>query len=147
MILRRDDLFTVVLEHFQTDTADYADILLPATTQLEHLDIHRAYGHTYAMLNTPAIEPLGECKPFQEVLIELASRLKFPAFTTEQGERKFKDYPDFVINYETAPGSGIGFLTGWRGKDGDKAMRGVLPTGQAVPFGTYLDSLVLTISF
>ena len=48
--LRRPDLFTVVLEHFQTDTADYADILLPATTQLEHLDLHRAYGHTYAML-------------------------------------------------------------------------------------------------
>src|SRR5207302_4898878 len=58
--LKRDDLFTVVLEHFQTDTADYADILLPATTQLEHLDIHRAYGHTYSMLNTPAIEPVGE---------------------------------------------------------------------------------------
>src|SRR6185503_5954151 len=59
--LKREDLFTVGLEHFQTDTADYADIVLPATTQLEHLDIHKAYGHTYAMLNTPAISPLGEC--------------------------------------------------------------------------------------
>ncbi|MFM2261954.1 MAG: hypothetical protein RI959_630, partial [Pseudomonadota bacterium] len=56
----REDLFTVVLEHFQTDSADYADILLPATTQLEHHDIHFAYGHTYMMANNPAIAPLGE---------------------------------------------------------------------------------------
>ena len=49
----RDDLFTVVLEHFQTDTADYADYLLPATTQLEHWDTHSAYGHTDALLNRP----------------------------------------------------------------------------------------------
>ena len=47
----REDLFTVVLEHFQTDTADYADILLPATTQLEHVDVHSAYGHLYMMAN------------------------------------------------------------------------------------------------
>jgi anaerobic selenocysteine-containing dehydrogenase len=74
---RREDLFTVVLEHFQTDTADYADILLPATTQLEHLDIHRAYGHTYAMLNTPSIEPLGESKPNTEIFRMLAARMGF----------------------------------------------------------------------
>jgi anaerobic selenocysteine-containing dehydrogenase len=73
--LRREDLFTVVLEHFQTDTADYADILLPATTQLEHLDLHRAYGHTYAMLNTPAIAPLGESKPNTEIFRLLAARM------------------------------------------------------------------------
>ena len=75
--LRRPDLFTVVLEHFQTDTADYADILLPATTQLEHLDLHRAYGHTYAMLNTPAIAPLGESKPNTEIFRLLAARMGF----------------------------------------------------------------------
>jgi anaerobic selenocysteine-containing dehydrogenase len=75
--LRREDLFTVVLEHFQTDTADYADILLPATTQLEHFDIHRAYGHTYAMLNAPAIQPLGECKPNTEIFRLLAERMGF----------------------------------------------------------------------
>lgn len=80
---KRDDLFTVVLEHFQTDTADYADIVLPATTQLEHLDIHRAYGHTYSMLNTPAIKPLGESKPNTEIFRLLAARMGFkePAFT------------------------------------------------------------------
>jgi anaerobic selenocysteine-containing dehydrogenase len=72
---RREDLFTIVLEHFQTDTADYADILLPATTQLEHLDLHRSYGHTYVMLNTPAIQPLGEAKPNTEIFRLLAERL------------------------------------------------------------------------
>ena len=75
--LRREDLFTVVLEHFQTDTADYADILLPATTQLEHLDVHRSYGHTYVMLNTPAIQPLGESKPNTEIFRLLAERMGF----------------------------------------------------------------------
>lgn len=86
--LRREDLFTVVLEHFQTDTADYADIVLPATTQLEHFDVHRAYGHTYAMLNTPAIEPLGECKPNTEIFRLLAARMGFdePCFRDSDEE-------------------------------------------------------------
>ncbi len=75
--LRREDLFTVVLEHFQTDTADYADILLPATTQLEHFDLHRSYGHTYVMVNNPAIEPLGECKPNTDIFRLLARRMSF----------------------------------------------------------------------
>jgi anaerobic selenocysteine-containing dehydrogenase len=74
---KRPDLFTVVLEHFQTDTADYADILLPATTQLEHIDLHRSYGHTYSMLNTPAIAPLGESKPNTEIFRLLADRMGF----------------------------------------------------------------------
>ena len=56
----REDLFTVVLEHFMTDTTDYADIVLPATTQLEHWDIHKSYGHTDVLLNQPAIAPLGQ---------------------------------------------------------------------------------------
>lgn len=70
--LRREDLFTVVLEHFQTDTADYADWLLPATTQLEHWDIHASYGHLYVTLNRPAIEPLGEALPNSEIFRRLA---------------------------------------------------------------------------
>lgn len=74
---KREDLFTVVHEIFQTDTADYADILLPATTQLEQLDIHRAYGHLYVVLNQPAIEPLGEAKPNSEVFRLLAKKLGF----------------------------------------------------------------------
>jgi anaerobic selenocysteine-containing dehydrogenase len=73
----REDLFTVVHEIFQTDTADYADILLPATTQLEHHDIHKSYGHMYVQASQPAIAPLGECKPNAEVFRLLAARMGF----------------------------------------------------------------------
>jgi anaerobic selenocysteine-containing dehydrogenase len=73
--LAREDLFTVVLEHFQTDTADWADIVLPATTQLEHWDVHLAYGHVYATLNRPAIAPIGEAKPNSEIFRLLAARM------------------------------------------------------------------------
>ncbi|CAG9189447.1 molybdopterin-containing oxidoreductase family protein [Burkholderia vietnamiensis] len=68
----REDLFTVVLEHFQTDTVDFADIVLPATTQLEHLDIHKSYGHTYVMANLPAIPPVGEARPNTEIFRGIA---------------------------------------------------------------------------
>jgi anaerobic selenocysteine-containing dehydrogenase len=73
--LRRDDLFTVVLEHFQTDTADYADVLLPATTQLEHDDLHKAYGHLYVTYNRRSIEPLGEALPNSEIFRRIASAM------------------------------------------------------------------------
>jgi|HubBroStandDraft_1064217.scaffolds.fasta_scaffold00227_17 anaerobic selenocysteine-containing dehydrogenase len=79
----REDLFTVVLEHFQTDTADYADILLPATTQLEHLDVVKPYGHYYMVANNPAIAPLGEAKPNSEIFRMLAAAMGFtePCFS------------------------------------------------------------------
>ena len=73
----REDLFTVVMDHFQTDTADYADILLPATTQLEHYDVHKAYGHLYLLGNSPAIAPVGESLPNSEVFRRLAARMGF----------------------------------------------------------------------
>ena len=73
----REDLFTVVLEHFQTDTADYADYMLPATTQLEHWDVHLSYGHTDVLLNRPAIAPLGEALPNTQIFRELAQRMGF----------------------------------------------------------------------
>jgi anaerobic selenocysteine-containing dehydrogenase len=73
----REDLFCVVHEIFQTDTADYADILLPATTQLEQTDIHLSYGHLYALANNAAIAPLGEAKPNTEVFRLLAARMGF----------------------------------------------------------------------
>jgi len=73
----REDLFTVVLEHFQTDTADYADYLLPATTQLEHWDVHSSYGHTDILLNRPAIAPLGEARTNTQFFRDLAQRMGF----------------------------------------------------------------------
>jgi anaerobic selenocysteine-containing dehydrogenase len=75
--LMRDDLFTVVHEQFQTDTANYADVLLPATTQLEHWDVHNGYGHFYVQVNRPAIPPPAEAKPNNEVFRLLARELGF----------------------------------------------------------------------
>jgi len=123
--------FIVVCDAFQSETTAFADLILPDTTYLERHDCMSMLDRPISefdgpvdAVRIPVVPPKGECKPFQEVIIELAGRLKLPAFTTAEGGRKFKGYPDFVINYETAPGSGIGFLAGWRGKDGDKAMRG-----------------------
>lgn len=75
--LQRPDLFTVVHELFMTDTAAYADIVLPATSQLEHTDLHKAYGHTFLQYNRPAIAPLGESKSNWDVMRLLAQALGF----------------------------------------------------------------------
>lgn len=81
--LRREDLFTVVLEHFLTDTADFADIVLPATTQLEHWDIVKPYGHLFLGLNRPAIDPVGESLPNSEIFRRLANAMGYtdPCFS------------------------------------------------------------------
>lgn len=73
--LSREDLFTVVLEHFQTDTADYADYLLPATTFLEHPDVYTAYGHYYLQYAEPVVAARGLAKPNRWVFQEIARRL------------------------------------------------------------------------
>ena len=96
----REDLFTVVLEHFQTDTADHADILLPATTQLEHWDIHTSYGHTDVLLNRPAIAPVGQARTNTEVFRLLALRMGFgdPCFNDDDEtlcRQAFGDRVDF----------------------------------------------------
>ncbi|MFE0201537.1 molybdopterin-dependent oxidoreductase, partial [[Kitasatospora] papulosa] len=74
--LAREDLFTVVMDHFQTDTADYADIVLPATMQPEHLDVHDGYGHLYITWNEPAVAPPGECLSTTETFRRLARAMK-----------------------------------------------------------------------
>ena len=81
----REDLFTVVLEQFQTDTADYADYLLPASVQIEHWDIHTSYGHTDVLLNRPAVAPRGEARSNAWVFRELARRMGFdePCFADD----------------------------------------------------------------
>jgi len=73
--LAREDLFTVVVEHFLTDTARYADIVLPSTTQLEHFDVNGAWGHHYVSVNNPAIAPLGETKSHGEMMRLIAARM------------------------------------------------------------------------
>jgi anaerobic selenocysteine-containing dehydrogenase len=121
--------FLVVCDAFQSETVAFADLVLPDTTYLERHDVMSMLDRPISefdgpvdSVRVPVVPPTGECKPFQEVLIELASRLKFPAFTAADGARKFKDYPDFVVNFQPQPG--IGFLMGWRGKDGDQHLRG-----------------------
>jgi anaerobic selenocysteine-containing dehydrogenase len=73
--LAREDLFTVVLEHFMTDTARFADVILPSTTQLEHFDVLGAWGHQYITVNMPAVAPLGETKSHGEITRLLARRM------------------------------------------------------------------------
>jgi anaerobic selenocysteine-containing dehydrogenase len=123
--------FIVVCDAFQSETTAFADLILPDTTYLERHDAMSLLDRPISefegpvdSVRIPVVPPSGDCKPFQEVLIELASRLGFPAFVNPDGTRKYRDYPDFVVRYETAPGSGIGFLAGWRGKDGEKSLRG-----------------------
>ena len=121
----RSDLFTVVLEHFQTDTADYADYILPATTQLEHWDVHASYGHTDALLNRPAIAPQGEAKTNTQIFRELAQRMGFsdPAFVEDDLSLCRQAYGESVdfevllrqgfacVNQEPAPFAQGGFAT------------------------------------
>ncbi len=121
--------FLVVCDAFQSETVAFADLVLPDTTYLERHDVMSMLDRPISefdgpvdSVRVPVVPPTGQCKPFQDVLVELASRLKFPAFTTAEGARKFKDYPDFIVNFEPQPG--VGFLMGWRGKDGDESLRG-----------------------
>ena len=97
----REDLFTVVLEHFRTDTADYADFILPATTQLEHWDIHQTYGHTDVMLNRPAIAPLGQARSNTQIFRDLALRMGYtdPCFG-ENDETLCRQAFGDAVNFE-----------------------------------------------
>ena len=108
----REDLFTVVIDHFQTDTADYADFVLPATTQLEHVDVHKSYGHLYALANNAAIAPVGEALPNSEIFRRLAARMGF-------GEPCFRDSDEDICR--TALGGHMDWAalkaSGWRRLD------------------------------
>ncbi|AUT70872.1 molybdopterin oxidoreductase family protein [Paraburkholderia hospita] len=123
--------FIVVCDAFQSEMTAFADLILPDTTYLERYDAMSMLDRPISefdgpvdSVRVPVVPATGECKPFQEVLVELASRLKFPAFTTPDGKRKYRDYPEFIVNHQTAPGSGVGFLIGWRGKDGKDVLVG-----------------------
>ncbi|MGF6526697.1 molybdopterin-containing oxidoreductase family protein [Variovorax sp. PvP013] len=94
----REDLFTVVMEQFRTDTADHADYLLPATVQIEHWDIHMSYGHTDVLLNRPAVAPRGEARSNAWVFRELARRMDFD-------EPCFRDDDETLCRSAFAPGA------------------------------------------
>ncbi len=123
--------FLVVCDAFQSEMTAFADLVLPDTTYLERHDVMSILDRPISefdgpvdSVRIPVLPPTGECKPFQEVLIELGSRLRLPAFVNKDGGRKYRDYPDFIVNFETEPGSGIGFLAGWRGRGGERSLRG-----------------------
>ncbi len=123
--------FIVVADAFHSEMVQFADLVLPDTTYLERHDVMSMLDRPISefdgpvdAVRLPVVPPKGECKPFQEVLIELGSRLRLPAFVDAAGNRKYRDYPDFIVRYETEPGSGLGFLAGWRGKGGDQFLRG-----------------------
>ncbi|MCL4185101.1 MAG: molybdopterin oxidoreductase family protein, partial [Burkholderiaceae bacterium] len=123
--------FIVVSDAFQSEMTAFADLILPDTTYLERHDVMSMLDRPISefdgpvdSVRIPVLPPTGQCKPFQEVLIELGGRLGLPAFARPDGTRRYRDYPDFIVRYETEPGSGIGFLAGWRGKGGEKFMRG-----------------------
>lgn len=111
--------FIVVSDAYHSEMVNFADLIIPDTTYLERWD-------TISMLDRPISEPHAACdsirqqvikpdrdvKPWQDVQFELANRLGFPAFVDGEGNRKFKDYKDFIVNWEKEPG--IGFLAGWR---------------------------------
>jgi anaerobic selenocysteine-containing dehydrogenase len=96
--LSRDDLFTVVHEQFFTDTTDYADYILPATTFLEHTDVQGAYGHYFVQISKQAIEPLGESRSNVWLFSQLAQRMGFT-------EECFRDTPEQLIGQALAIGS------------------------------------------
>jgi anaerobic selenocysteine-containing dehydrogenase len=123
--------FVVVCDTFASETVAFADLVLPDTTYLERYDVLSMLDRPISefdgpvdAVRMPVLPPKGDCRPFGDVIVELGARLKLPAFTTEDGAPKYRNYADFVVNFETSPGSGIGFLAGWRGKFGEKALKG-----------------------
>ena len=121
--------FLVVVDAFHSEMVDFADLVLPDTTYLERHDaisiLDRPISEPDAVcdsIRAPVLEPDRDVRPWQEVMVELAARLKFPAFVNEDGSRKYEDYRDFITRFEKAPG--IGFLAGWRGENGERSIRG-----------------------
>ena len=121
--------FVVAVDAFHSETVNFADLVLPDTTYLERYDAISLLDRPISEIDTAAdairhpVVPLDrDVRPWQEVLVDLAGRLEFPAFTLPDGSRKFSGYQDFIVRYERAPG--IGFLAGWRGENGEKSLRG-----------------------
>ena len=139
--LKRHDLFTVVLEQFMTDTAAHADIVLPATTQLEHLDVVFSWGHQYLTWNEPAIEPIGEAKPNTEIFRLLAARLGLD-------DPCFKDSDEELVEQLLAAGRDDVSLDGLRERGWVKLDLGQGPTPHAEGgFGTATGKMQLAAEY
>jgi len=121
--------FIVTSDAFHSEMVNYSDLVLPDTTYLERFDaismLDRPISEPHAACDSirqPVIAPDRDVRPWQEVLVDVGTRLGFPALVHPDGSAKFAGYEDFITNWEKAPG--IGFLAGWRGERGDKGMVG-----------------------
>ncbi|MBI4827249.1 MAG: molybdopterin oxidoreductase family protein [Nitrospinae bacterium] len=117
--------FIVASDAFFSEQAAYSDLVLPDTTYLERYDVISLldrpiseYTGLVDSIRQPILTPPEGCEPFQETLIKLAGRLGLPGFCGGDGKPLFRDYKDFITNWTMAPDTPIGFLAGWRGKEG-----------------------------
>ena len=121
--------YLVVSDSFDSETVRFADLVLPDTTYLERHDVISMLDRPISEPDTvsdairhPVIAPDRDVRPWQEVLVDLAGRLKFPAFVDAEGKPRYDGYEDFILRYEKSPG--IGFLAGYRGEAGDEPVVG-----------------------
>ncbi len=124
--------YLVVSDAFDSETVRYADLVLPDTTYLERHDAISILDRPISEPDTvadairhPILTPDRDVRPWQEVLVDLAARLNFPAFVKDEGGKsvpKYSGYPQFITDYQKAPG--IGFLAGFRGADGSQSLKG-----------------------
>ena len=120
----------IYADAFHSETVDYADLVLPDTTYLERWDcislLDRPIGSAHGpgdAIRRPVVTPDRDVRPFQDVLIDLGTRLRLPAFAHPDGEPRYPGgYPDYLVNHQRKPG--IGPLAGWRGAKGDRHGRG-----------------------
>jgi anaerobic selenocysteine-containing dehydrogenase len=126
----------VVLDAYDSETVAFADIVLPDTTYLERWDAASLLDRPISEVDGPAdsirqpvVAPPPGVRPSADVLIDLANRLGLPGFV-ENGVPRFRDYHDFIRLWETEPGSGVGLLGGYRGRDGADILVGEPNPGQ-----------------
>jgi anaerobic selenocysteine-containing dehydrogenase len=123
--------FIIYSDAYYSETVPYADLVLPDTTYLERHDcislldrpISNADGPADS-IRYPVVEPDRDVRPFQTVLIELGARLGLPGFVNDDGSPRYRDYADYIVRHERAPG--VGPLAGWRGQDGSAAGSGAV---------------------
>ena len=136
--LAREDLFTVVLEHFLTDTARYADVVLPATTQVEHTDLVPSWGHTYITYNEPAIAPVGEALPNTEIFRRMARAMGFDDAAFDDSD---EDLARAAVAGARWPLEGVDFdalrTLGWAEADLPEDFRPFAEGGFGTPSGRF----------
>ncbi|AZO09856.1 formate dehydrogenase [Mesorhizobium sp. M3A.F.Ca.ET.080.04.2.1] len=127
--------FIIYSDAYYSETVPFADLVLPDTTYLERHDcislLDRPISHADGpgdAIRHPVVQPDRDVRPFQSVLIELGARLGLPGFVAEDGSARYRDYADYIVNHERAPG--IGPLAGWRGKNGDAIGKGEINPDQ-----------------